>query len=139
MAKRARSRTRPGQRAPLQRSGASRSSLGVPPLANPVTPPRPATLTPEEVARAAEIDARLDAAERSAEEAARRQVGGRRPVERERERPVGTGSIAVRAQQEYAYVARDVKRIALIGGSLLALLIGIWLVTHFTGIGVLPR
>lgn len=137
MAKRARSRTRPGQRAPLQRSGASRSSLGVPPLASPVTPPRPATLTPEEEARAAEIEARLVAAERSAEEAARRQVRGRRPAEREA--PVRTGSIAVRATQEYAYVARDVRRIALIGGSLLALLIGLWLVTHLTGIGVVPR
>lgn len=139
MAKRARSRTRPGQRAPLQRSGSSRSSLGVPPLASPVTPPRPATLTPEEEARAAEIEARLVAAERSAEEAARRQVGGRRPAERDRERPAGGGSIAVRAQQEYAYVARDVRRIALIGGSLVALLIVIWVVTHFTGIGVVPR
>jgi hypothetical protein len=138
MAKRARSRTRPGQRAPLQRSGTSRSSLGVPPLANPVTP-RPATLTPEEEARAAEIEARLVAAERSAEEAARRQVGRRRPVEHARETPVRTGSIAVRAQQEYAYVARDVKRIALIGGSLLAILIGLWLVSHFAGIGVVPR
>lgn len=139
MAKRARSRTRPGQRARLQRSGAGRSPLSVPPLASPVTPPRPATLTPEEEARAAEIEARLVAAERSAEEAARRQVGSRRPAERAPETPVRTGSIAVRAQQEYAYVARDVRRIALIGGSLLALLIGIWLVTHFTGIGVVPR
>ena len=139
MAKRARSRTRPGQRAPLQRSGSSRSSLGVPPLASPLNPPRPATLTPEEEARAAEIEARLVAAERSAEEAARRQVGGRRPAAPARETPGRTGSIAVRAQQEYAYVARDVKRIALIGGSLLALLIVLWLVTHFTGIGVVPR
>jgi hypothetical protein len=139
MAKRARSRTRPGQRAPLQRSGAARPPLAVPPLASPVTTSRPATLTPEEEARAAEIEARLVAAERSADEAARRQVRGRRPVEREREAPIRTGSIAVRATQEYAYVARDVRRIALIGGSLLAVLIGLWLVTHLTGIGVVPR
>jgi len=128
MAKRARSRTRPGQRAPLQRSTAR------PPLA---VPPRPPTLTPEEEARAAEIEARLVAAERSAEEAARRQVRGRAPVEREA--PVRTGSIAVRASEEYAYVARDVRRIALIGGSMVALLIALWLVTHLTGIGVVPR
>jgi hypothetical protein len=111
----------------------------VPPLASPVTPPRPATLTPEEEARAAEIEARLVAAERSAEEAARRQVGSRRPVERAPETPGRTGSIAIRAQQEYAYVARDVRRIALIGGSLLALLILIWVVTQATGIGLVPR
>jgi hypothetical protein len=136
MAKRARSRTRPGQRAPLQRSTA-RPPLAVPPLANPTAPSRPPTLTPEEEARAAEIEARLVAAERSAEEAARRQVRGRAPAEREA--PVRTGSIAVRASEEYAYVARDVRRIALIGGSMVALLIGLWLLTHLTGIGVVPR
>jgi hypothetical protein len=136
MAKRARSRTRPGQRAPLQRS-TQRPPLAVPPLANPTTPSRPPTLTPEEEARAAEIEARLVAAERSAEEAARRQVRGRAPAEREA--PVRTGSIAVRATEEYAYVARDVRRIAVIGGSMIALLIGLWLVTHLTGIGVVPR
>ena len=42
----------------------------------------------------------------------------------------------MRAQQEYAYVARDVRRIALIGGSLIALLIALWVVTQSTGIGV---
>ena len=78
MAKRARGTTRPGQRAPLQRStAAARPPLAVPPLASPVAP-RPATLTDEEAARAAEIEARLVAAERSAEEAARRQTSGRR-------------------------------------------------------------
>jgi hypothetical protein len=139
MAKRARGTTRPGQRAPLQRQGAARPPLAAQPLASPVTPSRPSPLTPEEEARAAEIEARLVAAERSAEEAARRQVRGRRPTERAIEAPVRTGSIAVRAQQEYAYVARDVRRIAIIGGSLLAILIAIWLVTHVTGIGVVPR
>ena len=139
MPKRARGASRPGQRAPLQRSSApARPPLAVPPLGSPVAAPRPATLTKEEEARAAEIEARLVAAERSAEEAARRQVRGRRPAEREA--PVrGGGSIAVRASQEYAYVARDIKRIALIGGSMIALLIGLWIVTHLTGIGVIPR
>ena len=99
--------------------------------------PRPATLTPEEEARAAEIEARLVAAERSAEEAARRQVRGRRPAEREA--PVRPGSIAVRASEEYAYVARDVKRIALIGGSLVALLVVLWVVLQATGIGPFTR
>jgi hypothetical protein len=133
MAKRARGTTRPGQRAPLQRSTA-RPPLAVPPPAVPTAPPRPATLTREEEARAAEIEARLVAAERSAEESARRQVGTRRPVERET--PAGTGSIAVRATEEYAYVIRDVRRIVVIGGSLLALLIVLWFVHQATGFGL---
>ena len=138
MPKRARGSTRPGQRAPLQRSSAARSSNAVPPLASPVAPPRPATLTPEEEARAAEIEARLVAAERSAEEAAKRQVRGRRPAEREHSAPAGTGTLAVRASQEYAYVARDIRRITLIGSSLLGILILIWAVTQATGIGLVP-
>ena len=134
MAKRARGTTRPGQRAPLQRSGsAARPPLAVPPLGSPTATPRPPTLTNEEEARAAEIEARLVAAERSAEEAARRQTRGRRVTEREA--PVRSGSIAVRASEEYAYVIRDVRRIALIGGSLLILLIAIWVLTQATGVG----
>ena len=134
MAKRARGTTRPGQRAPLQRSGsAARPPLAVPPLGSPAATPRPPTLTNEEEARAAEIEARLVAAERSAEEAARRQVRGRRVAERESSAP--TGSIAVRAAEEYGYVMRDIRRIALIGGSMLILLIVLWVVTQATGIG----
>ena len=134
MAKRARGTTRPGQRAPLQRSSsAARPPLAVPPLASPTTTPRPPTLTREEEARAAEIEARLVAAERSAEEAARRQVRGRRGADREA--PVRTGSIAVRASEEYAYVIRDVKRVALIGSSMLILLIVLW---GFGQTGVVP-
>jgi len=137
MAKRARGANRPGQRAPLRRSSAARPPLTVPPLppvANTLSTAPPASLTDEEVARAAEIEARLVAAEQSAEEAARRQTRGRRPVERQA--PVRAGSIALSASQEYAYVARDVRRIALIGGSMIALLIGIWIVTQVTGIRI---
>ena len=134
MAKRARGTTRPGQRAPLQRSSsAARPPLAVPPLGSPTTTPRPPTLTREEEARAAEIEARLVAAERSAEEAARRQVRGRRGADRDA--PVRTGSIGVRASEEYAYVIRDVRRIALIGGSMLILLIVIWVLSQATGVG----
>jgi hypothetical protein len=134
MAKRARGTTRPGQRAPLQRSSsAARSPLALPPLGSPTATPRPATLTREEEARAAEIEARLVAAERSAEEAARRQTRGRRVTEGEA--PVRSGSIGVRASEEYAYVLRDVRRIALIGGSLVVLLILLWVLTQATGVG----
>lgn len=134
MAKRARGTTRPGQRAPLQRSGqVARQPLAAPPLVSPTATPRPPTLTPEEEARAAEIEARLVAAERSAEEAARRQTRGRRDAEREA--PVRSGSIGVRASEEYAYVIRDIRRIALIGGSLVVLLIVLWALAQATGIG----
>ncbi len=49
----------------------------------------------------------------------------------------GTGSIAIRAAEEYGYVSRDVRRIAGIGGALLAFLIGLWAVVQVTGIGPL--
>ena len=127
MAKRARgTTTRPGQRAPLQRGSAARQ-----PLANPVAAPRPTTLTDEEEARAAELEARILAAERAAEAATVRRVG-RRPSA-DADASVRTGSIAVRAGQEYAYVVRDMRRIAVIGGSMLAILLGIWIVVQVTG------
>lgn len=128
MAKRVRGTTsRPGQRAPLQRGTTAR-----PPLASPVPAPRPATLTDEEEARAAELEARILAAERSAEEAAQRRDRGRRSVVDGA--PAGrVGSIAMRAADEYGYVSRDVRRIALIGGPILAILIGIWIVAQVTG------
>jgi len=123
MAKRARGTpSRPGQRAPLQRGTAAR-----PPLATPVPVPRPSTLTDEEEARAAELEARILAAERAAEASTVR----RAPVASEA--PTRAGSLAVRATQEYAYVARDIRRLALIGGSMLAILIGLWIVLQATG------
>jgi hypothetical protein len=94
-------------------------------------------LTPEEEARAAEIEARLVAAERSAEEAARRGARGRRITEREA--PVRTGTIAMRASEEYAYVMRDIRRIAMIGGSLIILLIVLWVLSEATGVGPAVR
>ncbi|HYH94079.1 MAG TPA: hypothetical protein VD763_13035 [Candidatus Saccharimonadales bacterium] len=132
MAKRARgSTTRPGQRAPLQR-GATRPAAGAG-VGSPTTAPRPATLTPEEEARAAELEAQILAEERAAETASRgRRERGRRPVEVES--VARGGSLAVRAADEYAYVARDIKRITLIGGSLIALLLAIWVVVEATGI-----
>ena len=45
------------------------------------------------------------------------------------------GSLAVRATQEYAYVARDIRRIATVGGSLIAILIALWVVIQATGVG----
>jgi hypothetical protein len=129
MAKRVRgSSTRPGQRARRQRT-AQRPTTVAPTVAS-----RPATLTPEEEARAAELEAQIMAEERAAEDALRRsRERGRRPADVE----VSTrsGSLAVRASEEYGYVVRDVRRLALIGGGLVAFLVGLWAVTEATGIG----
>jgi hypothetical protein len=134
MAKRARgSTTRPGQRAPLQRGpSTTRPSASAGTTSTPA--PRPATLTDEEEARAAALEAQIVAEEKAAEEAARRtRDRSRRGGDVE---PAGRGgSIAVRASQEYAYVARDVRSIAVIGGGLVAFLLGLWVVVEATGIG----
>jgi hypothetical protein len=130
MAKRVRgSSTRPGQRAPLQR----RPTTATAPAA--AAAPRPATLTAEEERRAAELEAQIVAEERSAEDARKRGTArATRPVTDESGiRPAS--SLAVRAAEEYAYVGRDVKRITLIGGSLILIMIVLWIVAHAMGAG----
>ena len=130
MAKRARgSTTRPGQRAPLQRSTPGRPASSAP--AGGTTPVvRPATLTPDEEARAAALEAQIVAEEKVAETAARRAREARRAGPAE---TVARGSLAVQAAEEYAYVARDLRRIAVIGGGLLVILIAFWAVLQATG------
>jgi hypothetical protein len=134
MAKRARgTTTRPGQRRPLQRpanrpaSAAGRPANTASPAAASV---RPASLTPEEEARAAQLEAAIVAEERQAEDARRnrQQRASAEPVAR-------AGSpLAVIARDEYAYVARDVRRVTIVGGSLIGILVALWVVTQVTGI-----
>jgi hypothetical protein len=127
MAKRARgSSTRPGQRARTQRPGPRPSPIA------PAPTPRPATLTPQEEARAAELEAEIVAEERAAEASLRR-TRDRSRRETVPAAPTRPGSLAVRASEEYDYVVRDVRRIALIGGSLVIILIALWAVMHLTG------
>jgi hypothetical protein len=129
MAKRARgTNTRPGQRARLRRRGPATQRLS-----SPVAPPSvPAvSLTPQEEARAAELEAEIVATERQAEQTA--QIARKRATGTVAEPRVRAGSIAVRAAEEYGYVSRDVRRIALIGGSLIAILLGFWAVVQATG------
>ncbi len=96
--------------------------------------PGPATsLTPAEEARAAELEAQIVAAEREAESMASRSRERSRRQEEGVTR-VRPGSIAVRAQEEYAYVSRDIRRLVLIGGSLIAALIGLWAVAQLTNL-----
>lgn len=132
MAKRVRgSSSRPGQRTRLQRR---------PPATRPATESTSAasapsvSLTAAEEARAAELEAQIVAAERAADtNAARARERSRRPAEGEVR--VRSGSIAERASHEYAYVLRDVRRIVLIGGSLIALLLALWIILEATGVG----
>jgi hypothetical protein len=135
MAKRARgTTTRPGQRRPLQRPAARPASPAARPGAATAPAPevvaRPASLTPEEEARAAELEAAILAEERQAEE-------GRRSRAQRTAAPApirASSPLAVAAANEYAYVARDVRRVAVVGGSLVGLLLALWVVTQVTGI-----
>jgi hypothetical protein len=110
MAKRSRLAARPGQRRPLQRQPARPDGT------------KPGGLTHDELARAAELEAAILAQEKAAEDS-------RALRERARETPsneVGvrysSTPLAVRAAEEYGYVRRDVRRIALVGGLLIAIL-----------------
>jgi hypothetical protein len=134
MAKRARgTTTRPGQRRPIQRP-AARPSTGARPApaaasGADVAPTRPASLTPEEEARAAQLEAAIVAQERLAEE------GRRSRAQRAAPEPIRSSSpLAVAAANEYAYVARDIRKVAIVGGSLVGLLLALWVVTQVTGV-----
>jgi hypothetical protein len=132
MAKRVRgSSSRPGQRTRLQRTGPRPAPAAA---ATPAVAPRPTGLTPEEEARAAELEAGIVAEERAAEEALRRSRDRGRRAD---EVPVAAraGSIEARAAAEYGYVVRDVRRVAIIGGSLIAVMVGLWAIVEVTGIG----
>jgi hypothetical protein len=135
MAKRSRgTTTRPGQRRPIQRPAARPGSPSVRPTstsdATPAVTTRSAALTPEEEARAAQLEAAIVAEERQAEEArrGRNQRSAPEPVTR------SGSSLAVAAATEYAYVARDIRRVAMVGGSLVGLLVALWVVTQVTGV-----
>ncbi len=118
MAKRARGTTsRPGQRAPLRTNAV-------------VRPTRPAALTEDELARAAQLEAQIVADERAAEVVQRRTRTRRDTGDGS---SVLAGTIALRAAEEYRYVARDMRRIVIIGGALILTLFGLWLVTVLTG------
>jgi len=131
MAKRARGSNRPGQRRPIQRTAAR------PAAPAPIAPatPRSSSLTPEEEARAAELEAKIVADERAAEDARKRTTDRRRSSAAPdlAPGPRTASSLAVRAAEDYAYVGRDVRRITLIGGSLIILLLVLWALTHLTG------
>ena len=110
MAKRSRLGNRPGQRRPLQR-----------PTAKPATA-RPAnTVTDEEMARAAELEAQILAEEQAADEA--RKGRSRRAREAVEADAIYTSTpLAQRAAVEYAYVRRDLRRLTVVCAGLLLVL-----------------
>ena len=133
MAKRARgSSTRPGQRPPIQRTSSrpptsSASPAAVDPLSETALGAYGGqSLTDADLARAAELEAQIVAEEKATESA-------RASTTRAATTPRATSTLAQSAADEYAYVARDVRRIVLIGGSLVGLLVGAWAVIQVTG------
>ena len=124
MAKRSRG-ARPGQRRPAnrppQRSQAPRAAAP--------TTSRAAGLTAEEEARAAELEARMVAEERAADDArGRSRDRGPSAIDTGLRGRAREGSLlATRAAEEYTYVVRDVRRIVQVGGGLMIVLLVLWL------------
>ena len=111
MAKRSRIGGRPGQRRPMQRTS------GRPAV---VKADRPeGSVTREEEARAAELEAAILAEEKAADASRRGRDRERRPTEGV---TYSSTPLAKRAAEEYAYVRRDVRRIVVVGGGLLGVL-----------------
>ena len=133
MAKRVRGSTsRPGQRPPLQRTATRPAAKPAAATAEVVTRP-PDELTDAEEARAAELEAAIVAEEREAEAAKRRTRAARTSDPVATVRP--SSSLSISAAEEYAYVARDVRRIAIVGGGIIAILVGLWILSHILGMG----
>jgi len=113
MAKRTRGSNRPGQR----HAAHSRHQ------------PRPANrpaqgLSAAEEARAAELESQIVARDREAQASLGRSRERGQAADMSRAGRPRTGSpLAVRAAEEYGYVSRDVKRILRVGGSMIGLLV----------------
>ena len=121
MAKRQRGGARPGQRAPQQRS--------TQPAPKPATPPSPAgSLSDDDLARAAELEAQIVADERAATASVNRGRDSRRaetvgPAARGR----SAGGLTAVAEDEYRYVMRDLRRIAVVFTGIFSALLVSWL------------
>jgi hypothetical protein len=134
MAKRQRGSTRPGQRPP------TKSTTGRPTA---VTSPAPAprrpsgTLTEDELARAAEIEARIVDEERQASASLARGRDRRRsatPEVQVRGRSRAVSTLALVAADEYTYVQRDLRRIAIVFIGIFAILFAAFIVSQIAGI-----
>jgi hypothetical protein len=115
MAKRSRLAARPGQRRPLQRTTARAATA-------PAAIPPATSVTPEEEARAAELEAAILAEEQVAEEARTGRQRGRPAAAASVPTVTSSVPLSVREAAEYRYVQRDVRRIVVVGGFLLLIL-----------------
>lgn len=117
------------------RSGNRGSRPGARPTA---APPRSGGLSASEEARAAEIEAQIIAREQVAENERGRARDRRRTESQPRDevapRTRSGSLLAIRGEQEYAYVVRDVRRILTVGGSLVGVLLVLWLLIEVIGI-----
>lgn len=132
MAKRQRGGARPGQRGPLQRGSQSAPA----PAAKPVVATRPGGLSTDELDRAAELEAAIVAEERAAVSSLARGRGRRRAgadaMQASRSR--SAGSLAVVAEDEYRYVVRDLRRIAVVFAGIFGLLLASWFLIVVLGL-----
>jgi hypothetical protein len=84
------------------------------------------SLTPEEEARAAEIEAQILAEERAAEESQRRARDRVRTGDAVAARGRESGPLHVKAAAEYAYVRRDIVRIVRMAAVLFGIIAVLW-------------
>ena len=119
------------------RSGNRGSRPGNRPAA-PAAPPRSGGLSAREEARAAEIESQIVAQEQAAQSERGRARDRRRTEEHlhdEAAPRTRSGSLlAIRAEQEYAYVVRDVRRILKVGGSLVGVLLILYVLIEVVGV-----
>lgn len=132
MSKKTRGATRPGQRRPVQKAATR-------PAPSPAVR-RADGLSAEEEARAAELEAQVVAQERAAAQSRARTRERVRIDDEDRSarRASGQSLLEVKAQAEYAYVVRDVRRIVITAsglGAIMAVLYVILEVAHLVSVG----
>ncbi len=132
MAKRQRGGARPGQRAPIQRG----SQSGAKPAAKPVPPQPSGSLSDDELARAAELEAAIVAEERAATSSVTRGRDRRRATAEAGAAGRGrsAGALTAVAETEYLYVRRDLRRIAVVFTGIFSLLLLSWFLIVVLGL-----
>jgi hypothetical protein len=129
-----------GARPAIDRPAPSRpaNTLADAPEPNVLTSERSSGLTELEVQRAAEIEAEMLAQERAEADATRRRGRGRTADVEPLPVAIAPGDVnaplSVRMAHEYAYVARDVRRILLTGGLMVAILAVLHILVNVLGV-----
>ncbi len=122
------------------RGGSRPGNRGARPGARPAAaaPARSGGLSAAEEARAAEIEAQIVASEAAAANQRARGRDKRRPADdllRDDASRTRSGSLlAIRGEQEYTYVVRDIRRIVTVGGSLVGVLLLLYILIEVVGV-----